>query len=375
MPHATSPNPSQDALDELLIQQALDPQSQIDFNRDLDPGEKADDAVDYEDLDDDDLADDDAGYTAEVRVRSVSQDGRELGADASSFAHARLQQAKSEIGFDDLFVEASPPPSTADNATSLTAKSAHNDTLSPGSNAPTTRESSGTQFLGSEDRQLSKEQQLQQELFALSGAGLAAPDLPPEPPANHEELLAALWPRFERNATPKFMDLLPPKKAKYVVKQRPRPPKPLNPTKIQLEIEQDQEKAFRLLKIPGKRTWDEIDYVRTVAIRPASPMETSTDDGLDMSSNAESDVQGLSLHDLQILCEDWGFANLSDTDEISDAHKTSVTAGGDSTLQSRRGDSEGQLGAPPVKVSPCLLVQVCAYSTDLLEKTCRRPCR
>ena len=351
MPHATSPNPSQDALDEILIQQALDPQSQIDFSRDLDPGEKADDAVDYEDLDDDDLADDDGGYAAEVKVRSLLQDPKELGADASSSAHARLHEAKSDIGFDDLFVEASPPPSLADNATSLTGKSQHSDAVLPGSDAPTTREASRTQFLNAQDRQLSKEQQLQQELFALSGAGLAAPDLPPEPPANHEELLAALWPKFERNATPKFMELLPPKKAKYVVKQRPKPPKPFNPTKIQLEIEQDQEKAFRLLTGPEKRTWDEIDYVRTVAIRPASPTEKSTDDELDVGSNAESDVQGLSLHDLQILCEDWGFADPSDTDEFSNPRKSSVAASGDITFQFRRSHREGELEEPPVKVS------------------------
>lgn len=351
MPHATSPNPSQDALDEILIQQALDPQSSIDFSRDLDPGEKADDAVDYEDLDDDDLAEDDGGYTSEMGVPSVLQDRNEPDVGASQSVHARLQLTKTDIEFDDLFVETSPPPPVADNATSQTVKSPHSDTLLPGSDTPTIREPSRFQLPNPHERQLSKEQQLQQELFALSGSGTAAPDILPEPPANHEELLAALWPKFEQNATPKFMELLPPKKAKYIVKQRPKPPKPFNPTKIHLEIDQDQKKAFKLLTGPEKRTWDEIDYVRTVAIRPSSPTEKSTDDELDLGSNAESDVQGLSLHDLQILCEDWEFVDSSDTDEVSSPQKISLTASGGIAFRSRISDLEGELEERPVKVS------------------------
>ena len=350
MPQATNTQVSQDTRDDLLIRQALDPHSNLDFCRDLEPGEKADDAVDYEDLDDDDLAEDDGVHSAEAG--SVLHEGNGPTADLSLRDVPFLQSKSTDNEFDELFGEASPPPPNVPETPLHPAKSPGQDASAQRLDTQLKFEYSRSNFARVQDRQFSKEQQLQEELFALSGSGSTVPDALPEPPANHEELLAALWPKFERNATPNFMDLLPPKKAKYIGKQRPRPPKPLNPTKINLEIAQDQEKAFKFPSGPGKRIGDEQDYSRTVAIRPSSPTEQSGDDEADIGSNEEaSDIQGLSWQDLQIICEDWDLADGLEPSRPLNSTTRPGAVSGDVVFEKSVEDLEQNLEEPPIKVS------------------------
>ena len=71
MPHATGTQEDQALLDDQLIQQTLDNLDGVllpEQDRELDIGDKADDAVDFADLSDDDLADDeDAGHSLDAR--------------------------------------------------------------------------------------------------------------------------------------------------------------------------------------------------------------------------------------------------------------------------------------------------------------------
>ncbi|KAL9123888.1 MAG: hypothetical protein Q9217_006726, partial [Psora testacea] len=333
MPHATSPCNDQGAQDDALIQQALDPESQLDFSRDLEPGEKADDAVDFGDLSDDDLADDEdvSGERVGQGIPSptVRRDNA-LTEDLACFDSSIAREA-----FDDLFGEDAPSSPEGGDLTTKAMQSVdetfrdsydasesqmHAQALDSTAFAHSLQVISSQTFSrftnsGVKNASLSKEQQLQQELFSLSRSGLATAENLPEPPENHEELLAALWPKFERDATPRFMDLLPPKKARYMAKQIPKPPKPVNLTKISLELAQDQEKSFRVSLSYGKRKHETMEIPGAVSIRSDSQTDESSDEDVDMDADHESNgVHGVSWQDFQILCEDWATLSSAGSD-------------------------------------------------------------
>ena len=70
MPHATEPHDVEADRDQALIERVLDPQNtELDWTRELEPGEKADDAVDFEDIGGDDLADDRRPHVEEFERR------------------------------------------------------------------------------------------------------------------------------------------------------------------------------------------------------------------------------------------------------------------------------------------------------------------
>ena len=314
MPHATSLGNPQDAEDDALIQEALDPQSTLDFDRDLDPGEKAVDAVDFGDLSDDDLADDDQGTSSAVVDGFQSSD---IPLHAVQRGHSASPHSRpSGDDFDDLFGDESPPPKKRDEGENCAAQAAEASIIPHVVGNLVHRDFDEPLRAKTQDSQFSKEQQLQQELFALSQPALNAAERLPEPPANGEELLAALWPRFERDATPRFMDLLPPKKAKFVGKEIPKPPRPLNPTKLNLEIAPDQERAFRLTSAGSKRIREDVDKLGEVSISLNKLTDISSDGESCGDSDSENDeIHGVSWQDLQMLCEDWDLASITELDE------------------------------------------------------------
>ena len=323
MPHAIILQDDQDAQDDELIQQTLDPQSQLDFSRDLEPGEKADDAVDFGDLSDGDLADDDFIDGEGVRQETFSLELRAQSTPVGNIASFDSSTVRGD--FDDLFGEEAPlspeaGPSLAQAPLSLdhplaNAFASDAQVRVQRNNAEATPEfleaSSSQISLGHGDPrtlgpQLSREQQLQQELFALSTSGVAYSEYLPEPPENHQELLAILWPKFEPNATPRFMDLLPPKIVKYTGKQATKPPKPLNPSRIRLELAQDQEKAFRISSGCNERAFEDMEKSGAISIHPETSVDKSSDEGSTMDSDYDQcDLHGVSWQDLRVLCEEW----------------------------------------------------------------------
>ena len=335
MPHATEPQNGEDDRDQALIERVLDPQNaEVDWNRELEPGEKADDAVDFEDIGDDDLADDeevDGGRDFQTQgeedvdttsngLDAFMQDG-DLYGSTSGNAH------EDEV-LDDLFGERPSPRDMDAGAGQLHVKLEHENNLFDfGDNEPLTAQSQAplaqetlSQPLYSpptgafKDGPLSKEQQIQQELFAMSRLGQGHFDVLPAPPENQEELLASLWPKFKRNTIPKFMDLLAPKKARYTGMTNPKTPKPVNPTKISLELAQDQEKNFRVLSASNKRANEDMEEPGLISIQEEIVNERTNEENGDMESDLENDtIGGISWQDLQIICEDWDTRSLSDS--------------------------------------------------------------
>ena len=358
MPHATALHQSGDDHDDILIQQVLNAPATEDtfgLNRELEPGEKAEDAENYEDISDNDLAEDE---DAEVERRSQKGNGHQTGASSKSLevftqdvdfpALANGNGLEDNVYDDDLFGEDLSSPVEANNGLGQTQTEHDQDGLSDFEDSTSPRAQhvplpifplsrqleapgktvSRPMTLSSKGSPPSKELQRQQELLAMSRDGATNTDGLPAPPENREELLASLWPKFERDTVPKFLDLLPPKRARYLGKTIPKPPKPVTPTKISLELGLDQEKTFKVSSIPYKPNMEEIGSQGIVIIEEDIVVEKDNEEDVDMESDFENEmVRGTSWQDLQIICEDWearsAAESLGSEQDSSCSHKAS----------------------------------------------------
>ena len=343
MPHATEPSEDQDQpreeqdqVDEAeILRQVLGEDGNLK-ELDLGLGEKADDAVDFGDLSDDDLADDEdesqsIGNDSEALANTEPKALENLAQD-EDFGH---QEGNGDLGndFDDLFGEdpSSPVGAAADdslafdlgdgqNNSALEEQGVHGQLGTPDALQPFERreDQDTTDFRSTRDASkeaaLSKEQQLQQRLFAMSKSGMGNSETIPQPPENADELLASLWPKFQRNTVPKFLDLLNPRKLRYQGKVPPKPPKAFQGTKLNLELAQDQEKSFKVSPAAGKQTREEVEMAGIMAVEGEATVETNSDGDVDLDSDYEKDtMRGVSWQDLQIMCEDWDVHSLTDS--------------------------------------------------------------
>ena len=336
MPHATMVHETGDDPDEILIQQVLNAPATEDtfgLNRELEPGEKAEDAEDYEDISDDDLADDEdaegarrseTGQQYHTGSSYRSQEMFPQNVDLSTLINGNSLEDSAYD--DDLFGENLSSPVEKDTGLGHTHTGRNRDGLSDFDNStspqaeplplPASQLSRGVDtpaksasrqtLLNCREPPPSKELQRQQELLAMSRAGATNTDGLPAPPENCEELLASLWPKFERDTVPKFMDLLPPKRARYLGKLIPKSPKAVHPNKCNLELATDQEKSFRASSISNKPNMEENSSQGIVTIQEDVVLQKDIDEDVDMESDFENEmVGGISWRDMQIICEDW----------------------------------------------------------------------
>ncbi|KLJ13479.1 transcription initiation factor TFIID subunit 1 [Blastomyces silverae] len=327
MPHATGSEPAESEDEDFnnVMRQMNAPTNEVSFDflqRELEPGEKADDAVDYEDIDDDDLPDEELALSAlEDRDGKTAAVGGGWGEEPEGMEGILTtgdleQQYPDGDELDDLFgdVPSSPVGGQADQNDELPpVGSGDISALDALDVVPPTKDDGITETVRGMDRDsviaptdmdaaTFKEYQLQQALFAMSSYG---PDNPPAPPENHEELLASLWPKFDRNAMPRFLELLPPKKSHFVGKSPLKPPKRIVPTKLNLELAQDQERAFRATGQTQKRALDS-ENPSIVAVTPPAERTGSSSDNMDIDADLDEELPGgVTMQDLQFICADW----------------------------------------------------------------------
>lgn len=377
MPHATESIGAQDVQDDLLIRQVLDPENtNFDISRELEPGEKADDAVDYGDLSDDDLADDD-----DLSRMSLPEPGQPgpihegledmLTEDQSQVTNGN---GAYEDEFDDLFGDTPPPPiNKADIALeeSVTSPLPHLESFESGQTD--TQDGYQQKAVGRLPVQLqkaeniqprslqaldtqtvSKEEQMQQYLISMSRHGAAAQEGPLDETRDEYRTqdLATLWPKFERHRVPRFMDLLPGKRSYYVGKKPTKQPKPIYPTKLNLDLAHDQEKHFRLASSPRKHLDADGMSNGVVRLSPVIHLEADRADDAPLLSDSDTDVVGgVTWQDLQIVCEDWDNQSHPES-TVSDFSPLNERPG-------NQGDDDGDYFAtgetswalPPAKVS------------------------
>lgn len=161
-----------------------------------------------------------------------------------------------------------------------------------------------------EDRQW----RIQQALFAQSGKG-SAPQTAEE---NIEQWLKLEYPGFRPDETPFFSRLFPPKLLRWNGKAPLRPPKPIQPSKVNLELEQDHKGFFNSAAPPQTKSWP---LESGVIVVDAPTQATAEDDSTDESDRDEEFAGGITMQELAYLCAD--FDTLSSlTDFESDIGET-----------------------------------------------------
>jgi transcription initiation factor TFIID subunit 1 len=302
-------------------------------DRNLDPGEKADDAVDYGDISDDELPEEEPGSGA----------GSLHGADElPDLEAAGLDQLLGEDqgdGLDDLFGDSLENNlEHGDHSASNTLDGlAWNETQTgeptfddPAFGQPTF---DGSTFDGivlapnaaeepvfqapdyqpGGDEPMDDITRQQMELFASHARRYYANgDLViPTAPGTQEEVFELAFPTFEKDGIPHWQKLLPVRPSSFKGYKPLRPPKPVQPTKVNLELEQDQERSFKLnLSSAYKRKRDEEGHPGIVVISNAEAGENGEEEDSELEALDDGELIGnVNVHDIRLFCEDW---NLSD---------------------------------------------------------------
>lgn len=369
MPHATEDidqlvsNDEVADNDDALISSLLAGVGQADdgggldvFNRDLEVGEKADDAVDYEDISDDDLPDEEPTHDdASIPNGRASQDDTSRDVEQNeSFMDGFVGDQPSTFDENDLFgddlfgdgdaeFDAEPPmdemeddqplsPVTKRATTGPDSTAIVDDTLAL---MPSDDETGETLLEDIKAEEEDPEVLEQMKLFGQHRrryekreenmrGGTIVDDIPPAP-QNNQELLERIWPKFDKDEVPRFGVLLPGKRAFYNGKKPLKVPKPIAPTKVSLELEADQERFFKLnVHAPQKRKRDGANEYGVISIVQEDKIQEAEDEAIVPEVLDDNEViGGISVLDLRMLCEDWD--NLSAESESSERHSSPTT--------------------------------------------------
>jgi hypothetical protein len=357
MPHATS-NPQPDGAtgetedlmnEESLLARALD----VDFTiPDLGTGEKADDAIDYEDIsdselpDDEDAAgengavdDDDLGAVLQQGIENLNDQGPtvEMDLDDDLFGDSEMNN------LDYLFSDTGAPDGDDPNTITLPddvldgSKTVHitlptgdltadlNDVLDIADEEITKSEEPDAVTQPEADDEEVNEQM---RLFAMSkkkadrtqkllrGEALDEDDELPPVPETDIDLVEQLWPRYRTDETPRFVDLFAPRNGQYLGKVPPKPPKPVLLQKVSLQLEQDQERQFTLISTnTKKRRRDWANDGGVIYVGTFHDQQTKDDDLSEPEAVDDDEVIGnVTMQDLRLLCNDWDTFDFADLD-------------------------------------------------------------
>ncbi|KAI5865909.1 hypothetical protein GGS23DRAFT_554557 [Durotheca rogersii] len=144
-------------------------------------------------------------------------------------------------------------------------------------------------------------------------------------PENVEELLAQRFPGFAEHKTLYFNQLFPEWPAEYMYKEpanKDRDPPEFVPTKLDLELEADSSKLFKIpenvLAAQRASYADEDDWSNAAGAQVCDATDGFSDD----SDTEDSPVGGFRLDEIATICDDWGSASfvqpLADDEEMDD---------------------------------------------------------
>jgi hypothetical protein len=282
--------------------------------RELDVGEKADDAVDYGDIELSEEEDDD------LFGEGASGPGGDSGHGLSGTTMHDSADTVENDGLDDLFGGGDDNDSPADMS--------FQDNMPLVSIEDQMQDQAGADLAEDDELALDSafrdvdygahpaeeddpEVALQLALFAAARGGGG---LPPAPTTS-KEVFEQIWPNFEPDKPPRFASLMPKKLAYFVPKKPLKQPKSLTfITKVNLDIAPDQEKAFRLPDTSdstraARQSEDEQAGIVYIAPGTGAEQEVNSDDEMDIEDfdavNEQENIGAVSWGDLLIACEDW----------------------------------------------------------------------
>lgn len=346
MPHSTNQQQVEEDDDFYKLLHAAQTTGDIgfDINRPLELGEKAANAVDYEDIE---LSDDELPVQApqqpELPDTSLVNDGEQDEDDPFGY----LFDGGDGPSSDNLFGE----PTNIESAVKLPDGVSRSPTQSRHGHAAEQSKAPGIQLpLLHQDKDVSKDvatdesEETDPEVIAqmrllqaarkrfekAQGNGDVDDDFEPEPVIDRESL-QAMWPGYNLDERPHFVRLLPVRRAHYVEKAPLKPPKPAELTRVNLDLEADQDRLFKLHPGASRRTRNQADFESdSIVVAIHSAEEQTTDDDMDVdSANDQETVAGITAGDFRFLSENWDSLSVGIPVDIEESQGSFVDSGVD----------------------------------------------
>lgn len=288
------PQPSEDADDEKLISQLIsgDPNGEsINFDDFGDTVGKAEDAVDYEDISDDDLPSDEE--LPELISKSTNGDGDEEDMEMGGDLLAGMADEPGMDDYDDLFGPMDPASDPAgpgdmslDDVDISNAMDFDYD-ASAAAGVDTTVQSG---------------EQQASDLFRSIDFGQDAQlgGVPAQAPLTPQELAMQLYPQFKPNAILSMVELFEPKPG-TLGRGPQKTPKVCVPTKINIEMAPDDLNAFNKTGPP------KVNAAARSGIVVMAPEEEEVqgEEGKEQETQEDEGMDPMFKRDLEIACEDW----------------------------------------------------------------------
>ncbi|KAF2130069.1 hypothetical protein P153DRAFT_315677 [Dothidotthia symphoricarpi CBS 119687] len=298
-------------------------------DRELDLGEKADDAVDFADIsDDDDLPEEEFGagggdngaIAADDPLDDLFGDGGEDGGDDfdvdALFDDPDVDSTQDHARHEDRPLESVEGQADARQTATVNASQSNGQAVS--------RNVTSTAAQPVKKEEIDPDLLEQLALFEESRRGKVNDEL--AVPKTTRAEFEKTWPNFEPDKPPRFFSLVPRKRAYYIPKVPQKQPKLMPMAKVSLDIAADQEKSFRLPPVPattkaGRQSEEEHGGIIHIVNAVQEERESSEQmelDSLDTIEDGEK-IGNVSWSDLKIACENWDIASdatLSDDDMI-----------------------------------------------------------
>ncbi|KAL9624463.1 MAG: hypothetical protein Q9160_001426 [Pyrenula sp. 1 TL-2023] len=269
-------------------------------SRDLDVGEKHEDAVDFEDIGDDDLAEDeDVALGGPVQTPAYT-----TAAQTDGFLRGIEESAIEDM--DDLFGD------DDDHGEGILGLGPSNH-VKPSNRAADLDVSD--EDLADEDTvpNDSQTEQLEpvklsaheQKMYEIQQQLLHEREAPEDMKENNIAMAKLLFPSFDPDVMPEWTKLLAPKPAASYGKKPAKPPKPIKPTKVGLELSADQRNQFSSSMAPAKQFWD-FEYGRLIPTVEGEEGDTPINE--DIASEIDPNEilpGGITMSDLDVICADW----------------------------------------------------------------------
>lgn len=365
MPHATADESGVPMDEDAAINSFLRDQDGggVDYgDREFDQTDKADDAIDFEDISDDDLPEEQeaAGQPEEGREDELESNLFKQVADYNAQSEPRHTNGFHDSSEPDLFGEteeghdlfgermsSSPeverhsqhtsaqirssglalPKSTLALPTHTGAYPSANSysQLSPSSASPPPFADQGYAGLSptsmtseDEDEDLDPQVALQRRLFKVSKMRATGDEADENSGEADMVTFYQLYPDYEKTQAPRFVQLFPPRAVEYKGKVPLKPPKVVVPTKLSLDLLHDQERGFKSL-VAGNKSGQESTFNNSLVqadVKHAADSDSDADLALDEFEDGER-VAGLTMHDLALICQDWDIPSLNSEDDGS----------------------------------------------------------
>lgn len=281
-------------------------------NKSIDQTDKADNAIDFEDLSDDDLASDEdvasqAGGTADTsQVPGLTED--------SGASHDVDMEADADL--DDLFGDQDgdnvnlPPSSPVRDTQPIPSSPVQTQKALPVVTAAAVTDDDWNTMSWEERFKLNFPQQEPNAVsdWVTDQTQHQDPSVP-VPPQNVDELMKQKFPSFEDHKVLNFRELFPEWPAEFLYKEPPKSPPPLIPTKLELEIDVDTSKLFRIpdsaLAATSKRSQQQQYGDHNQWNSLTGPVLMDLEDAFSDSDDEDELVGGYTMTEIATICEDW----------------------------------------------------------------------